>query len=100
MWGYDAHFTTRNYGLTTTPAKEYEIVICGEQCSEEDILDKKTGKRVRVIRKFGELKQLTLCQHAGLTTGKDEILAKVYLLSNFWEKMFQHCLKLQLHHAS
>ena len=83
MWGYDVHFTTRNYGLTTTPAKEYEIVICGEQCSEEDMLDKKTGKRVRVIRKFEELKQLPLCQHAELTD--DEILAVVctHLMPNF-----------------
>ncbi len=74
MWGCDFEFTTSNYGLTTTPRKEYEISMGQRLCSEKDMQDKK-GRRVRVVRLLDELKLLKLCQKAHLTD--DEILAVV-----------------------
>jgi hypothetical protein len=77
MWGHDVEFTTSNYGLTTTPQKEYDISTGRRLCPEEDMKDKK-GNRVRVIRQIEELKRLKLCQKASLT--QDEILAVVRAL--------------------
>jgi hypothetical protein len=74
MWGFDVEYTTSNYGLTTTPQKEYEISTGKRPCPEEDMKDKK-GRRVRIIRRIEELRQLKLCRKAGLTD--DEILAVV-----------------------
>ena len=74
MWGFDVEFMTSNYGLTTTPQKEYEISTGKRLCPEEDMKDKK-GRRVRVIRRIEELKVLKLCQRARLND--DEILAVV-----------------------
>jgi hypothetical protein len=74
MWGFDVEYTTSNYGLTTTPQKEYEISTGKRPCPEEDMKDKK-GRRVRIIRLIEELRQLKLCRKAGLTD--DEILAVV-----------------------
>ena len=44
--GCDTPFTTSNYGVTTTPRKEYEIVMGGRVCPEEDMKDL-GGNRVR-----------------------------------------------------
>ena len=77
MPGYNFEFTTSNYGLTTTPQKEYEISTGKRLCPEEDMKDKK-GRRVRVIRRIEELRLLKLCQKARLTD--DEILAVVLVL--------------------
>ena len=44
--GCDTPFTTSNYGVTTTPRKEYEIVMGGRECPEEDMKDL-GGNRVR-----------------------------------------------------
>jgi hypothetical protein len=74
MWGCDVEFTTSNYGLKTSPLKEYEISNSMRPCPEEDMLDMK-GLRVRVILPIDELKQLRLCQKAHLTD--EEILAVV-----------------------
>jgi len=74
MWGFDVKFTTCNYGLTTTPQKEYEISTGKRPCPEEDMKDK-NGRRVRVVRRIEELRQLKLCRKAGLTD--DEILVVV-----------------------
>ncbi len=74
MYGCDVEFTTRNYGLMTTPLGEYEISTSKQHCPEKDMMDKK-GRRVRVIRRIEELRRLKLCRKAGLTY--DEILAVV-----------------------
>jgi hypothetical protein len=78
MWGFSVSFTTSNYGLTTTPQKEYEISTGMRPCPEEDMKDKK-GRRVRVIRKIEELKLLELCKNKAHLTD-DEILAVVRTL--------------------
>jgi hypothetical protein len=78
MWGFDGEFTTSNYGLTSTPQREYEISTGQRVCPEKDMQDKH-GRRVRVIRRIEELKQLKLCQNAHLTD--DEILAVVRALN-------------------
>ena len=77
MCGFDIEFTTSNYGLITTPQKEYEISTGERLCPEKDLNDKK-GRRVRVIRRIEELNQINLCQTACLTD--DEILAVVCAL--------------------
>jgi hypothetical protein len=77
MWGFDQEFTTSNYGVRTTPQKEYEVSTGERLCPEGDMKDKK-GRRVRVIRRVAELKLLKLCQTARLTD--DEILAVVSAL--------------------
>ena len=74
MWGFDLMFTTTNYGLTTTPQKEYEISTGVRVCPEEDMKDKQ-GRRVRVIRRLEELRLLKLCRRAGLVD--EDILAVV-----------------------
>jgi hypothetical protein len=88
MWGFDIEFTTRNYGLKTTPQKEYEISIGVRPCPEEDMLDK-NGVRVRVIRRIEELKLLKLYQKARLTD--DEILALVLTLQILSFSIQKHC---------
>jgi hypothetical protein len=77
MWGFNVEFTTSNYGLTTTPQKEYEISTGIRPCPEEDLLDKK-GRSVRVILPIEKLKLLNLSHKAVLTD--DEILAVVRAL--------------------
>jgi hypothetical protein len=74
MWGFSVEYTTTNYGVVTTPLKEYEISTGQRACAEHELKDKK-GRRVRIIRRMEELKLLKLCQKASLT--EDEILAVV-----------------------
>jgi hypothetical protein len=74
MWGFDVAFTTTNYGLVTTPLKEYEISTGQRACPASELLDRR-GVRVRVIRRIEDLKRLKLCRKARLTD--DEILAVV-----------------------
>ncbi len=87
MWGFDVEFTTSNYGVTTTPKKEYEISTGKRACPEGDMNDKK-GNRVRVIQQILALKWLKLCVKAGLTD--DEILAVVLLLIVPHSNQFRH----------
>jgi hypothetical protein len=72
--GCKTKFTTGNYGVTTTPLKEYEISTGKRECAEADMQDRK-GRRVRVIQSIEKLKRLQLCRKAKLT--EDEILAVV-----------------------
>ncbi len=76
MWGFNFKFTTSNYGLQTTPKKEYEISTGKLPCPEEDMKDKK-GRLVRVIRRIEELKTLKLCTKPEPPLTDDEILAVV-----------------------
>lgn len=72
--GCDVEFTTSNYGVTTTPRKEYGISTGALVCPEQDMLDRK-GRRVRVIAPIEELKELELCRRAKLT--EDELTSVV-----------------------
>jgi hypothetical protein len=74
MAGCDEAIVTDNYGIETTPRKEYEIAVGSRACPEVDMLDKK-GKRVRVIKPIAELMKLPLVESAGL--GEQEVLAVV-----------------------
>jgi hypothetical protein len=74
MWGFAVEFTTSNYGLRTTPQKEYEISTGKRLCPEEDTKDTK-GNIVRVVRRIAELRQLNLCKEADVKD--EEILAVV-----------------------
>ena len=60
MYGHNVPFTTKNYGITTTPEKEYKIITGEIQCPEEDKMDR-DGKIVRAIKTIEDLQEL---QHA------------------------------------
>ncbi len=72
--GCDDEFVSGNYGVRTTPRKEYEIVKGRRACPPEDMRDKQ-GQTVRHVRPIEELKGVKLAQRAGLT--EDEIVAVV-----------------------
>ena len=74
MFGSDETFHTANYGVTTTPRKEYEITTGKRVCPDEDKLDKKK-RPVRIIRLIDELKQQKSVQKAALEEA--EIVAVV-----------------------
>ena len=74
MFGHDEPFQTTNYGVTTTPRKEYEITTGKRDCPDKDKLDKK-NRPVRIIRRIDELKQQKAVQKAALED--DEIVAVV-----------------------
>jgi hypothetical protein len=67
-------FVTSNYGVRTSPRKEYEIATGQRACPAEDMLDKK-GRKVRVVKRIEELTLLKMERKAELT--EDEILAVV-----------------------
>jgi hypothetical protein len=75
--GWDYAFTSSNYGVQTTPKKEYEIAIGKQACPLNDMLDKK-GARVREVRPIEELKGLPLVKKSKLTEA--EIVAVVWPL--------------------
>ena len=74
MAGCDLMFTTCNYGVTTTPRKEYEISTGLRACPDQDLRDKK-HRRVRIIQPLAELKGLKTCREAKLN--EIEMLAVV-----------------------
>jgi hypothetical protein len=63
--GCDDEFVSSNYGVRTTPRKEYEIATWRRACPPEDMLDRK-GQAVRNVRRIEELKELKLVRKAGL----------------------------------
>ena len=65
MAGCDTEFTTTNYGVTTTPRKEFDIATGKRECPEQDMLDRKKRK-VRIVRSIDALKTLDICKKAGL----------------------------------
>jgi hypothetical protein len=75
--GCEDEFVSSNYGVRTTPRKEYLIVTGKHTCPDEDMMDKKRRK-VRVVRGIEELKGLKLVRKAGLT--EDEVIAVVWPL--------------------
>ena len=72
--GFDSEFKTTNYGITTCPRKEYEIVTGLRPCPESETKDKH-GRPVRTLRTIDALKVLEISQKAKLTDA--EILAVV-----------------------
>jgi hypothetical protein len=77
--GCKAPFKTDNYGLTTTPADEFDMAVGRRACPVENMLDK-AGKLVRVVRQIEELKALPLAIRAGL--GEEEVIAVVSTLKS------------------
>ena len=64
--GCDVEFTTTNYGITTTPKKEYEIASQPEKCPDEDKFNEKRTEKIRDVKKVDELLQLDLAVKAEL----------------------------------
>jgi hypothetical protein len=69
-----AEFTTSNYGITTSPLKEYKIATGERPCPEQDMKDRH-GRTVRTLRSVDALRTLEICIKAGLMD--EEILAVV-----------------------
>ena len=67
MFGHDEQFKTTNYGVTTTPAKEYEIATGKRDCPEEDKNDVK-GTPVRKIQRIEDLETIEVTRKAKLET--------------------------------
>ena len=76
MAGSDEEFVTGNYGVRTTPRKEYRIATGAEECPEEDKRDKK-GRPVREVKSIRQLETLDVVKEAGLE--EIEIIAVVRL---------------------
>ncbi len=72
--GWDYEFISSNYGVRTSPRKEYEIAIGDRDCPPEDMLDR-MRVRVREVRRIEELKGLPLVTKSKLTEA--EIVAVV-----------------------
>jgi hypothetical protein len=77
--GCNDEFTSLNYGVRTTPCKEFNIAAGRIVCPQEDMLDK-MRKKVRVVRGIEELKRLDTAKKAGLT--EEEIMAVVLNFSS------------------
>lgn len=54
FFGSNEEFVTSNYGVKTTPRKEYEIAVGRRECPPKDMEDRK-GQSVRSIRRVSEL---------------------------------------------
>jgi hypothetical protein len=76
--GHSVEFVSINYGVRTTPRKEYEIATGRRACPAEDMLDRQRRTVVRAVRRIQDLKALRLVQKADLT--EDEVVAVVRLL--------------------
>ncbi len=74
--GSEVLFTAASYNIMTCPSKEYKYAKGEEKCPDDEMLDQ-TGKRVRVIRPWEELRVLKVVIKSNL---KDcEILLVVRL---------------------
>jgi hypothetical protein len=67
-------FTTGNYGVTTTPRREWNIVLGLEECDMADMKDR-SGNIVRRIPKIRDLKEMALATDSKLVDA--EIIAVV-----------------------
>ena len=65
MGGCEEEFVTSNYGVRTTPRKEYEIATGARECPAEDRKDTR-GREVRRVRRLEELEGEEAAQRAGL----------------------------------
>jgi hypothetical protein len=72
--GCAIEFTTGNYGVTTTPSREWGIVLGLEECSLAERKDR-SGNIVRRIPTISDLKALALAVDAKLSDA--EIIAVV-----------------------
>ena len=73
-YGCSEEFESSDYGLKTTPKKEYEIVTGKIKCPEIDLLDRE-GRSVRIIPDIKVLKHLDIVKEAGLV--EEEIVSVV-----------------------
>ena len=64
--GCDVVFTTSNYGITTTPKKEYEIASKPEKCPDEDKFNEKRTEKIRDVKQVDELLKLEIASKAEL----------------------------------
>jgi hypothetical protein len=65
-FGCNVEFTTTNYQITTTPKKEYDIASDPEKCQEKDKMNKERTKKIRNVKRLGELVKLGIAEQAHL----------------------------------
>jgi hypothetical protein len=70
----DNEFVSNNYGVKTTPVKEYTIAT-GKLACPQDAMNDKQGRKVRTVQSIEVLNDLPLVKKAGLE--KEEIVAVV-----------------------
>jgi hypothetical protein len=63
--GCDLEFTTTNYGITTTPKKEYEIAMDPRKCPEAERKNKR-NEVVRHVRSLDDLVEMPMTKDARL----------------------------------
>jgi hypothetical protein len=77
--GHDTEFITSNYGLTTTPEKEYQIALTGKfegkDIPKRDLCDKSGRNQVRFIKPLHDLEKLPVVRESKLK--RYEILSVV-----------------------
>ena len=76
--GCNVEFTTTNYGITTTPKREYEIACDPEKCPEEDKMNKERTKSIRTVKKVAELVELDIAVQAKLELSEVEAIVSVF----------------------
>lgn len=73
--GHNTEFTTSMYSITTTPELEWRVIVEGETCPSDHIIDPRSKKVVRRIPSIDELLQMEKSVAAGLT--REEVIAVV-----------------------
>jgi len=88
--GCNVEFTTTNYGITTTPKKEYEIARNTQECPEEDKKNKKkkSDKIIRNVKKIDELVKMRIAVDAKLILIEVLTIVSLLMLTN----LFFQCL--------
>jgi len=76
--GCDVEFTTTNYGIQTTPIREYDIARNVQECPPSDLMDKTKTNVVRIIKDLEDLHKSSLALQAELM--RLEVLSIVSVL--------------------
>ena len=91
-FGCNVEFTTSNYGITTTPKREYEIACDPEKCPDDDKMNKERTKNIRNVKKVDDLVELAIAQQAGLNLSEVKAIVSVHLVvfsctvsTEYWE---------------
>ena len=77
-FGCNVEFTTSNYGITTTPKREYEIACDPEKCQEDHKMDKERTKSIRNVKKISELVELDIAKKAELELYEVKAIVSVF----------------------
>ena len=85
--GCNVEFTTTNYGITTTPKKEYEIACDPEKCPEEDKMNKERTTSIRTVKKVDELVELDIAVQAELELSEVKAIVSMSFFQMYWQAL-------------